>query len=617
MVDPITVEIVQNRLVEIAREGGITLVRTAASPIVVHSKDLGFNISDPRGFTLVYSSWMPRHGTTLRYMLHSCLGEYGHSIEPDDMFVTNDPYSGALHVFDIAVIAPVHYRGELIAWTACATHHPDIGAKAPGLFYDATDCWQEGLIIPPLKLVEHGRLRDDFVRFLLRNVRLPELQVIDLKAQIAANNVAKARLIELAGRYGIQTLKACYDSIIEFSEKKTRERIGQLSDGQYEAEDFIDYDKLYRLACRLEVRGENLSFDFSGTDAQAPTFINSTLACSVANAHNIIICLLIPDIEANEGCFRPISIHIPEGSVLNCRPPAPCAGASVIGGKKAQALTLKALSQALLKSSLQWRATAPWASTHLDLSVEGKDRRGRWFFTTVRETSMLGGGARATKDGIDVSNIAGSTNTSVPNVEQTEERYPLLYLKRSLRADGEGAGEFRGGFGGDTVFKVHGAGQLTVRAFIIGSRVPDSGMEGGLEGAPTVVEIKKDTDVQERLQVGCWPDFSSLRRTSRVLEARNDPFELTEHDVLRISSSSGGGFGTPQKRDPKAVLQDMKECLVTQEKARQIYKVAVKNNGELDVDAEETAKLRATDPASIGGLDFAKQNKKSANEPVQ
>jgi N-methylhydantoinase B len=532
-------------------------------------------------------------------MLHSSIRDLGHNIGPDDMIVTNDPYSGALHVFDIAVIAPVHYRGELIAWTACATHHPDIGAKAPGLFYDATDCWQEGLIIPPLKLVERGQVRDDLMRFLLRNVRLPESQAIDLRAQIASNNVAKARLVELVERHGIETLKACYDSIIDFSEKKTRERIGQLPDGLYESEDFIDYDKLYRVACCLEVRGEELVFDFSGTDPQAATFINSTLACSVANSHNIIICLLLPDIEANEGSFRPITIHIPEGSILNCTPPAPCAGASVIGGKKSQALTLKVLSQAMLKSPLRWRATAPWAATHLDLSIEGKNRQGKWVYTTVRETSMLGGGARATKDGIDVSNIAGSTNTSVPNVEQTEERYPVLYLKRSLRLDGEGAGKYRGGFGGETVIKPHDVDSLTVRAFIIGTQVSDGGLEGGQEGAKTIVEVKKDTDVLEQLHSGRFPEFSSLSGTAKRLAFRNDPFEIGAHDVLRICSSSGGGFGQPEERDPELVRRDVQEEVVSVERASEVYRVAVKKEGAGSVlDAEETQKLRSRGPAT-------------------
>lgn len=206
---------------------------------------------------------------------------------------------------------------------------------------------------------------------------------------------------------------------------------------------------------------------------------------------------------------------------------------------------------------------------------------------------MLGGGARATKDGIDVSNIAGSTNTSVPNVEQTEERYPVLYLKRSLRLDGEGAGKYRGGFGGDTVIKVHDVDSLTVRAFIIGTKISDSGFEGGSEGAKTIVEVKKDTDVMEQLQSGRFPDFSSVNGSSKILGFRNDPFEITEHDVLRISSSSGGGFGRPEERDPDLVRQDIEEAVLSVQRAIEVYRVAVKKeNTDFILDTEETAKLR-------------------------
>jgi N-methylhydantoinase B len=210
---------------------------------------------------------------------------------------------------------------------------------------------------------------------------------------------------------------------------------------------------------------------------------------------------------------------------------------------------------------------------------------------------MLGGGARATKDGIDVSNIAGSTNTSVPNVEQTEERYPVLYLKRSLRLDGEGAGKYRGGFGGDTVIKVHDADSLTVRAFIIGTKVSDSGLEGGREGAKTVVEVKKDTDVMAQLRSGRFLDFSSVNGTSKILGFRNDPFEMTADDVLRISSSSGGGFGRPEERDPDLVRQDVQEAVLSVERASEVYRVSIrKENTDVVLDTEETAKLRLRPP---------------------
>ncbi|MDZ4246481.1 MAG: hydantoinase B/oxoprolinase family protein, partial [Dehalococcoidia bacterium] len=175
--EPVTVEIIQNRLTQIGREAGIALIRSAASLIVVGAKDLGFNIADHLGRTIIYSVWMPRHGTTLSYMIQSCIERFkNRSIDPGDMFMVNNPYDGALHALDIAIIAPVHVNGELIAWTGCATHHVDIRAMRPGTAPDASDWYQEGLIFRPIKIVEKGMLRDDVFNLLMDNVRVPLYQ---------------------------------------------------------------------------------------------------------------------------------------------------------------------------------------------------------------------------------------------------------------------------------------------------------------------------------------------------------------------------------------------------------------------------------------------------------
>ena len=316
-IDPVLTEIVQNRLMQVGREAGIALQRAAASPVVVGAKDFGFNIADHLGRNVVYSLWMPRHGTTLSYMLKSCLNRAGEkNIFPGDMFLVNDPHEGALHLPDLAVISPVHYGEELVGYTGCAAHHLDIGATRPGFVADATDWYQEGLHIKPIKLMERGRLRQDIFDLIMDNVRMPHYQALDLKAQIAANLVAKERILELVGRYGVNTIKACYDEIIHLSEIKTRERIQMLPDGDYEATELLDYDRLYTLKCKLTVKGDTLTFDFSGTDSQSTTYINSALPCTVANVHNIFVCMLIPDITANEGCFRPVNVYLPEGTVL-------------------------------------------------------------------------------------------------------------------------------------------------------------------------------------------------------------------------------------------------------------------------------------------------------------
>lgn len=259
--DPVTVEVIQNRLVQITKEAGITLQRTAGSPTVALTKDVGFNIADHKGRNIVYSIWMPRHGTTLGWMLRSTLARFGEGgIGKGDMILCNNPYDGALHLLDLALLAPVYYGDELVAWAGCATHHLDIRAMHPGLCCDSTEWFQEGIVFRPIKLVDGGRLREDIFDFFIDNVRVPQIQALDLKGQIASVNVAVDRIQQTAHRYGVETLKACYDTIIDFSRAKAIERIKRIPDGDYDATDYIDFDKTYTIHRRLTVKGRYSHF---------------------------------------------------------------------------------------------------------------------------------------------------------------------------------------------------------------------------------------------------------------------------------------------------------------------------------------------------------------------
>ncbi len=590
-IDPITLEIVQNRLVQVGREAGIAMVRAAASLVVVGAKDFGFNIADHLARTVVYSIWMPRHGTTLAYMLRSCLSRFKtEDIHPGDMFLVNNPHDGALHVLDLAVISPVHYQGEIIAWTGCATHQLDIRAMRPGFTPDATDWYQEGIIFRPIKLVERDRLRDDIFNFFMDNVRVPRYEGLDLKAQIAANNVAREKLIHLAEYYGVETLKKCYEGIIEFSEAKARERIRQLPPGEYEATELLDYEKVYSLRCKLTVKDDTLVFDFTGTDKQAASFVNSAMPCTVANVHNIITCLLMPDIPGNEGCFRPVSVIAPQGTVLSCQPPAPCSGASTIGGWKAQILALKTLSKVLAKSKLSWRANASWGSGWVGLTPYGLDQHQRPYTMTFMSSVMQGGGGRANKDGFDVANIAGSTNTSVPNVEDTEYRYPFMFLKRGIVPDSGGPGKYRGGVSGEIVIKVHDVPETEMFLGYVGRDVGADGFAGGKKGLGTLLSLKKKTNVNELLKSDV-PAFDAIGGEKTDLPQKNAPFSLQPDDVLYMRCQGGGGFGDPRERDPKAVLKDVAEGYVSVKSARDDYDVAITPG--LKVDKAGTEKLRA------------------------
>lgn len=592
MVDPVILEIVNNRLQQIGLQGGYTLINTAASPGVVHAKDLGFNISDHLGRCIVYSMWMPRHGTTLSYMLRACRRKFEGRIRPGDMFITNNPHDGALHNLDIAILAPVHYEGELMAWTGCATHHLDIGAMTPGRAPQATEFLQEGIIIPPLKIVEDFELNQEIFDLFLENVRVPHYQGLDLKGQIASNNVARDKILEVAARYGTETLKSCYEEIISFSEEKTRQRIRLLPNGRYEAVDYISYDKIYTIQCTLIVEDESLTFDFAGTDPQASNFINSALPCTVANVHNIVVCLLTPDIPVNEGCLHPIQVVAPEMSIVNCKPPAPCSGASVISGWTAMSLAVRTLSLALDKSGESWRSNASWPSGQIDILLTGKDRQGKPFFTRNHGGGAMGGGARANKDGLHFGSPPGSTTTSNPNAEAGEARFPVLTLYSRATPDSGGPGKFRGGISAETAFKLHRADQAEALFWWTGKGVAANGLKGGEPGSHSCLKVKENSDVMDMLPRSSV-SWEKLKGVEKELPGRYPTFVLREKDVVLLKKSGGGGYGNPLDRDPLKVLEDVKEGYVSIEKAASQYGVLI-DSRSMDLDVEGTKKLRAS-----------------------
>jgi N-methylhydantoinase B len=576
--DPVRAEIINNRLHQIGHEGGLVLQRCAVSPGVVEARDLGFNIADHLGRTVVYSTWMPRHGTTLGYMIESCRRRFEDDVRPGDMYLVNDPHSGALHILDLAVIAPVHAEGRLIAWVGNATHHVDVGAMSPGRAPMATSWVQEGIIFRPIRLVEDGRLRDDVFQLFLDNVRMPRYQALDLKAQVSANFSAAAKVEQLAARFGIGVLLETYDTLLDLGETKARERIAELRPGRYEATEHLDFDRHYTLRCALEVGDSNLHFDFSGTDGQASSFVNCAPACAVANVHNIVACQLLPDVPFNAGALRAVSIDIPERTLLNCKPPAPCSGASTITGWKAQQLTLALISQAVAGTAHRRRAQAQWGWGFTDVQWTGQDPAGRWY--SVRgDATMQGGGARAGADGIDVANIAGSTNTALPSVESYEHRYPVLYLSRGLLPDSEGPGEMRGGLAGAWSRCLYGVEEAEDLTFYVGRDFGAHGFDCGGEGPPARITVKRGTDVLERLSESP-PLYEELGGQEEVLAQQTAPRLVRAGDVVQVRGMGGGGYGDPRRRDPRHVQADVREGLVSPERARDIYGVAIGVQGE-------------------------------------
>lgn len=574
-VDPVLTEIISNRLLQIGQEGGLVLQRCAVSPSVVDARDLGFNIADSSGRTIVYSVWMPRHGTTLGYMLQSCMKRFEGDVRQGDMYLVNDPHSGALHILDLAVIAPVHYDGELIAWVGNATHHVDVGAMSPGRAPLATDWHQEGIIFKPTRIVEEGRIRDDIFNLFLDNVRMPRYQSLDLKAQISANFAASRKIIELVKHYGVEAFKETVESSIELGEKQARERVELLKNGEYHEITYLDYDKLYKMECTLTIDEDGLHFDFDGTDPEAKTFINCAVPCAVANLHNILACQLFPDLSVNAGTWRLVEVSIPDGTIISCNPPAPCSGASTITGWRVQGITLALLTKALRSSPRSRYSMAEWGWGFTDVQWTGFDQHGRWY-SLRGDMSLHGGGGRAEVDGIDVANIAGSTNTSTPSIESYEDRYPVLYLARGIAPDSEGAGQYRGGCSGYWSRCLYGVDSAKDLTFYIGRDVQSRGVFGGHDGTPSRIELKRGTDIMRRLHTGV-PLYEELEGSEELLPQRPSGLDrvISAGDVIMVRGMGGAGYGPPELRSEELVRQDLIDGLISPERALEIYGVKV------------------------------------------
>lgn len=567
----ITSELIHNALMQIGHEGGLVLQQCAVSPAVVEAKDLGFNVSDADGRTIVYSTWMPRHGTTLSYMLKSCMDTFAGDIKPGDMYMVNDPHAGALHSLDLAVMAPIFVDDELVGWVGNAIHHIDIGAMSPGRAPLAVDAYQEGINIRGLKLVREGVVDKQAFQLFSDNVRMPRYQNMDLRAQISANYAAGEKLKRLVEKYGVTAYRESCSMSLDLAEQSARDRIRSLADGRFDYEEFLDYDQAYRLKASLEVDGDMLRFDLTGTDPQSRTFVNSAVPCTVANMHNILACQLFADLEVNEGTFRAIDITIPSGTVLSAEFPAPTSGASTLAGWKAQQLVLGLLSQAVMGSDQEFRAQAQWGWAFTEASWSGRDSQGRWF-SMKGDSTMHGGGARRRCDGIDVANIAGSTNTALPSIESYELRYPVLYLSRGLVPDSEGAGEFRGGFAGEWVRCLYGVDSAQELTFYIGRDYGANGAEGGEAGLPASAVIKRGTNVWELFRDHV-PEFDELSGDEELLpqQPRKLDNPLRSTDVLHVKGMGGGGFGRPAARDRAAVRADLDNELITPTRAEQVY----------------------------------------------
>jgi N-methylhydantoinase B/oxoprolinase/acetone carboxylase alpha subunit len=549
-IDPITLEVLRHKFEGIAEEMETTLLRSSFSPIVKEGMDASASLFTPEGVTLAQACAIPIHLGTLIPCLATMMETFPPAeMQPGDIYMMNDPYCGGTHLPDIAVIMPVIIAGQLVAFSAAMTHHQDIGGMSAGSVpTNATEVFQEGLRIPPVRWARGGEFDATLTALLRQNVRIPDTFIGDLNAQVAACKVGIRRLGDLVKRHGAEFLAQVCEHLLDRSEAMTRAELKEIPDGSYSYVDYLDNDGIaldqrIRIEVNASIAGDSVHFDLSGTSSQVTGPMNCVPSGSLAAACFALRAITDPSIPGNGGCFRPIRLTLPEGSLVNPHEPAPV-NARTATIKRITGCMLGALAQAVPD-----RVPASPAGELLVMAFGGRLKVGGTAFVTG-ELIAGGSGAGAGHDGIDGIETDATNCMNLP-AEAMEMEAPIRVHRVSLRPDSGGAGQYRGGLGVIKEFEfLHGPVSLSHR----GERhfAAAAGLAGGEPGALARSLIVRADGRHEEIP-------------SKMVS------QLAAGDRLRVETAGGGGFGAAAQRDRAAVETDLADGKVSREAARKCY----------------------------------------------
>ena len=550
----ITHEVIRHALTAISREMGVTLRMTSCSPIFNEGNDYSCAIFDAQGRLVTHGEFLPIHLGALSFsVFHARAAFTKEGLREGDTVVMNDPYRGGSHLPDVTMVSPIFHEGETVAYAANRAHHLDIGGAVPGSFFSgATDNYQEGLRISPMKLFRGGERDAHLLQLVTENSRLPQQMRVDLESQVSANRTAIERVEALHERYGPQVVGAAMRGALDYSERRMRAVIASWPDGDYTASDWLDNDGVEdaprEIRVTLRVRGELIEVDFTGSSEQTRGPLNSVLGYTCSGVYMTLQAATDPDIPPNAGCHRPIEIVAPEGSIVNPRFPAPCTGGNE---------TVFVISSAIFRALTQIegaRAMACDQGSSNNMLISGFDPAGGRRYV-LYEYPEGGWGANAERDGLSaVYSIAGNT-WNVP-VEVVERRFPLRVERYELRMDSGGTGAHRGGLG---IRREHRILGHPAEVSILGNRVmvPPWGYAGGGEGGAAKYRIERE---------GAEPINPAPRFGSKAWGV-----ELRDGDVVVQETAGGGGWGDPDKRERAQVERDVRLGYVSAKAAWRKY----------------------------------------------
>ena len=528
-IDAISLEVFKNLFISVAEEMGVALQRTSYSPNIKERRDFSCALFDPTGQMVAQAAHQPVHLGAMPASVRAALDVYDKNLRNGDIVILNDPYLGGTHLPDITLVAPVFIKEQgsqiLVGFISNRGHHADVGGMTPGSLPLSTELYQEGLIIPPLKLAKRGRITQEIVQLICRNSRTPEERKGDLEAQIASMRVGERRLQELANKYGISETLEHMDALLDYSERVTRQAITGIPDGSYKVTDYMDDDGFtdspVPIQVTITVAGDQMKIDFTGTSPQRPGCINAPQAVTVSACLYVIRCVVGEQAPANQGCLRPIDIITPLGTLVNPEPQRGVAGGNVETSQRITDVLLAALSQ-----PLPHLIPAFSQGTMNNLLIGGHDlNRDKPF--VYYETIGGGMGARPDSDGISGIHTH-MTNTLNTPIEALEFAFPLRLKRYGLRRGSGGDGKFKGGDGivRDVEFLA------PARVTLLSERRKHSppGLHGGHHG---------ETGENVLFRGGYEEIHLSGKET----------LDVTAGDILSIRTPGGGGWGTPIHED--------------------------------------------------------------------
>lgn len=551
-IDPITREVIQNRLIMIAREMSLTLQRAAYSPIIHEVKDFSSVLLRPTADLVAEAEGIPTFLGAMPETLRPVLDRYPlPTISPGDIFISNDPYTAnGTHKNDVNVLAPLFHESELAFFAVTKAHWSDIGGKDPGSWSpDAQSTYQEGLTIPPVRLYQQGVLIDEVLALVLANTRTPEDNHGDLMAQIAACNIAEKRMRELLARYGRRTVEDCIDSVFDYVEARMRAEIAELPDGTYSAEEIVESDGItdepIKVVAKIVIEGSDLTCDFTNHEPQRPAAgANINRVCLQAMCRVALKCLLAPDVPANQGIYRPISVVATPGTVTNPSHPAPCTTWGDMGYAVYEAI-FKALAP-ILRS----RVVAGLFGYGQTMAIAGRARDAAGDY--VHFMPYAGGwGGRDGKDGLSaMCPLLNGDNFNVP-CEVIENEFPLRVERYELIQDSAGAGEFRGGLGVRMDYRVLSE-TASIFAALNRYQIRPTGLFGGRPASLNYLLLERADGTLENIP----------KAAGAVVR---------EGGLISHRTAGGGGYGDPTERNRDWIAADIADEYVSRRSAEADY----------------------------------------------